>query len=45
MIERHHGPNLITANNALLFPRLGDWAVLDSKGEVTAAGFFDESWR
>ncbi|MCC6367817.1 MAG: prolyl oligopeptidase family serine peptidase [Bryobacterales bacterium] len=35
----------LTGTNALLFPKLGDWAVLDAKGEVTAAGFFDESWR
>ncbi|MCS7023861.1 MAG: prolyl oligopeptidase family serine peptidase [Bryobacteraceae bacterium] len=31
--------------NALLYPRLGDWAVLESTGELRAAGFFDESWR
>ncbi len=31
--------------NALLFPRLGDWAVLDSSGRVAAAGLFDENWK
>jgi pimeloyl-ACP methyl ester carboxylesterase len=31
--------------NALLFPRLGDWAVLNSSGEVVAAGFFNERWQ
>ncbi|MBI3210726.1 MAG: prolyl oligopeptidase family serine peptidase [Candidatus Solibacter usitatus] len=31
--------------NALLFPRLGDWAVLDSQGKTLAAGFFDERWK
>ncbi len=31
--------------NALLYPRLGDWAVRDAAGNTAAAGFFDESWR
>ena len=32
--------------NALLFPRLGDWAVLSTADESTvAAGLFDEEWR
>ncbi|MBI3679753.1 MAG: prolyl oligopeptidase family serine peptidase [Acidobacteria bacterium] len=31
--------------NALLYPRLGDWAVLDASGGLVAAGFFDENWR
>jgi hypothetical protein len=39
--------------NALLYPRLGDWAVLKptptkddpAKAEVVAAGLFDEDWR
>ena len=32
--------------NALLFPRLGDWAVLSTADESTvAAGLFDEQWR
>lgn len=32
-------------SNALLFPRLGDWAVRSAGGEVIAAGFFDDYWR
>ena len=31
--------------NALLYPRLGDWAVLRLNGEIEQAGLFDESWR
>lgn len=35
--------------NALLFPRWGDYAILqlkkDEEPEVVEAGFFDESWR
>ncbi len=31
--------------NALLFPRLGDWAVLTTEGEIAAAGIFDENWQ
>ena len=32
--------------NALLYPRLGDWAVLRAEdGEPLAAGFFDERWQ
>ena len=30
--------------NALLYPRLGDWAVLRG-GQVVSAGLFDEAWR
>lgn len=30
--------------NALLYPRLGDWAVLGEQG-VVRVGFFDENWR
>lgn len=30
--------------NALLFPRLGDWAVLRGE-QVVSAGWFDEAWR
>ncbi len=34
------------AFNYLLFPRLGDWAVMDiGKDEPVAAGYFDESWQ
>jgi hypothetical protein len=35
----------LRGTNALLYPRLGDWAVLSAKGEVIEAGFFDENWR
>ncbi|MBM3734215.1 MAG: hypothetical protein FJW39_00375 [Acidobacteria bacterium] len=31
--------------NALLFPRLGDYAVLDRSGAVVHAGLFDENWK
>lgn len=31
--------------NALLFPRLGDWAILGPQGEVAAAGLFDDDWK
>ncbi len=32
--------------NALLYPRLGDWAVLATDdGSAVQAGFFDESWQ
>ena len=45
--ERH-----FRGTNALLFPRLGDWALLRVAGlrpgfaeeAVVAAGFFDEEW-
>ena len=35
------------AFNYLLFPRLGDWAVIKvgDNGEVIRAGYFDENWR
>lgn len=34
------------AFNYLLFPRLGDWAVMKIDGdEPVAAGYFDEEWR
>lgn len=34
------------AFNYLLFPRLGDWAVMKTDGEEpVAAGYFDEEWR
>lgn len=47
----------LAAVNYLLFPRLGDWAVLQVEGQIPAspsavlkekvveAGFFDEAWR
>jgi hypothetical protein len=31
--------------NALLYPRLGDYAILRLNGEVATAGLFDEFWR
>ena len=31
--------------NALLFPRLGDWAIVSGDGEIREAGMFDEEWR
>jgi len=31
--------------NALLFPRLGDYAVLTFAGRVATAGYFDENWK
>ncbi len=34
----------LRATNALLFPRLGDWAILRGS-EVVSAGLFDERWR
>ena len=30
--------------NALLFPRLGDWAIVGDDGKVREAGYFDENW-
>lgn len=41
------GQSELKGTNALLFPRLGDWAVLRAGtegGEVVQAGFFDEDW-
>jgi hypothetical protein len=31
--------------NALLFPRLADWALLNPDGSMAETGFFDENWR
>ncbi len=31
--------------NAWLYPRLGDYAVLTTTGEIAMSGFFDEDWR
>jgi poly(3-hydroxybutyrate) depolymerase len=42
------GPEDFRGTNALLYPRLGDWAVLrvlNEGEEVQASGFFDEQWR
>jgi hypothetical protein len=36
----------LEGTNALLYPRLGDWAVIETaSGAVKAAGFFNEHWR
>jgi dienelactone hydrolase len=36
----------LEGTNALLYPRLGDWAVIETAtGKTAAAGFFDENWR
>ena len=40
------GEKEFKGTNALLFPRLGDYAVIrKSDGEVVLAGYFDEQWR
>jgi pimeloyl-ACP methyl ester carboxylesterase len=31
--------------NALLFPRLGDWGVVERGKGIVASGYFDEGWR
>jgi len=38
------GEKEFRGTNALLFPRLGDWAVVGADGEIEEAGMFDESW-
>ncbi|MBI2689990.1 MAG: prolyl oligopeptidase family serine peptidase [Acidobacteria bacterium] len=36
----------LDGTNALLYPRWGDWAVVETAtGKVAAAGFFDENWQ
>lgn len=36
----------LVGTNALLYPRWGDWAVIETAtGGVKAAGLFDDSWR
>jgi hypothetical protein len=43
------GESDLKGTNALLFPRLGDWAVIKvlpaAKFEVVAAGLFDANWK
>jgi hypothetical protein len=39
------GEKEFKGTNALLYPRMGDWAVLNKAGEVVKAGLFDENWR
>jgi hypothetical protein len=36
---------VLSGTESVFFPRLGDYAVLTSGGEVKVAGFFDEQWR
>ncbi|MDX2037110.1 MAG: PHB depolymerase family esterase [Isosphaeraceae bacterium] len=40
-------PSDFIGTNALLFPRLGDWAVFSASGgdEPAASGFFDNAWK
>ena len=38
------GEKEFRGTNALLFPRLGDWAVVGTDGEIEEAGMFDETW-
>jgi hypothetical protein len=36
----------LEGTNALLYPRWGDWAVIDNKtGSIKASGLFDDNWR
>ncbi|MFN0102865.1 MAG: prolyl oligopeptidase family serine peptidase [Bryobacteraceae bacterium] len=40
------GKSDLTGTNALLYPRWGDWAVIETAtGQVKAAGLFDDGWR
>jgi dienelactone hydrolase len=39
------GEKEFRGTNALLFPRLGDYAVMGTDGAVAVAGLFNESWR
>jgi hypothetical protein len=39
------GAEDFAGTNALLYPRLGDFAVIRTSGEVVTTGFFDEYWR
>ena len=40
------GKSDLTGTNALLYPRWGDWAIIETAtGKVKAAGLFDDSWR
>jgi hypothetical protein len=39
------GEKEFRGTNALLFPRLGDYAVLGTDGTVALAGLFNENWR
>ena len=39
------GEQEFRGTNALLFPRLADWAILNAEGSMAQTGFFDESWQ
>jgi hypothetical protein len=39
------GEKEFRGTNALLFPRLGDYAVLKRDGTVVLAGLFRENWE
>jgi dienelactone hydrolase len=39
------GEKEFRGTNALLYPRLGDWAVIKDDGNVAAAGLFDDRWQ
>ena len=40
------GEKEFKGTNALLFPRLGDWAILNTtEGSAQETGFFDEAWQ
>lgn len=39
------GEKEFKGTNALLYPRMGDWAVLNKAGQVVKAGLFDENWK
>jgi hypothetical protein len=39
------GEKEFRGTNALLFPRLGDYAVVAPDGAVSVSGFFNESWQ
>ncbi len=39
------GEREFRGTNALLYPRLGDWAVFRADGSLAGAGYFDESWK
>ncbi|MBM3756548.1 MAG: hypothetical protein FJW38_21485 [Acidobacteria bacterium] len=40
------GVDDLKGTNALLYPRWGDWAVIENAtGKLKATGFFDEGWR
>ncbi len=39
------GEKEFKGTNALLFPRLGDWAIIGPDGAPFSAGFFDSHWK